>query len=175
MVHSPAPPSVQCFLLLHLLFLGYWSDHPPPVYLSQLVGLPQLSSSWSDNGRHCPCSRTPSYWGPPCSVCIRTPGPPIQWTTLYQRSLSRLSPLCLFHGLPMLACPCCPCPSNRTTTMPSRHPRYASFLPGLPQLPSPCPPLELNFIWVWPFLCSAETGELLVNTVSGPWHNVIFH
>ncbi len=120
------------------------------------MGLLQLSGSWSDNGRHWPCSRTPSCWGSPCSICIRTPGPPIQWMTLHQKPLSGLSPLHFSYGPPMLACPYCPCPPNRTTTMPGRHPRHASCFSQLPQPPSPSSPLELNFIWALAFFSALQ-------------------
>ena len=71
--------------------------------------------------------------------------------TLCQAALGGIPPTCPPDGSTTLACPCHPCPSNRTTAKSSRNPRHAGWPSELSQSPVPRPTFELNFIWASAF------------------------
>ncbi len=164
MVHSPAPPSVQYFLPPYCLFLGYGHYYPPAVYLSQLVGLSESCSSWLDNGRHCPCSRTPSHGKPPCSIWVRPPRPPIQWMTLYQTAYCGLPPACPLTDyqwwLAHVAL-ACQIGHQRQAGIQGMQVAFQDFLH-----PLPCPPLKWNFIWASAFFSALQRQVNYFSTLS---------
>jgi len=151
-------PFDQHLLSSNIHLLGYWYCHPPPGNFHSLwVFCNQVVHDWTVDGlAHAAELHISEELHTQFALGLQDL-PAIYRTPLHQRTLCGLPPACSSHGLPMMACWHCHCPSNRPPAMPSRDPIYASCTPYLPS-PSSTTPWKLNFIWALAFFLPDRDG-----------------